>query len=103
MDGFPDDLREVVHEHWGTFPPQNPMIVDLFGIMFFFLFFFAFCGNCFVIYVFLSKKSLRTAVSTIFISEIRLHDNQNFFFRIICSWLTFQFRIFHCSQLKPCQ
>ena len=79
MDGFPDDLREVVHEHWGTFPPQNPMIVDLFGIMFFFLFFFAFCGNCFVIYVFLSKKSLRTAVSIIFVFEIRLHRNDNFF------------------------
>ena len=63
MDGFPDELREVIHEHWGQFPPQNPMIIDLFGIMFFFLAFFSFCGNGFVIYVFLSKKSLRTPVS----------------------------------------
>ena len=63
MDGFPDDLREVIHEHWGQFPPQNPMMIDLFGIMFFFLAFFSFFGNGFVIYVFLSKKSLRTPVS----------------------------------------
>ena len=63
MDGFPDELRGVIHEHWGQFPPQNPMIIDLFGIMFFFLAFLSFCGNGFVIYVFLSKKSLRTPVS----------------------------------------
>ena len=65
MDGFPDELREVVHEHWGTFPPQNPLIVDLFGVMFFCLAFFAFFGNGFIIVVFLSKKSLRTPVSII--------------------------------------
>ena len=63
MDGFPDELREVIHEHWGKFPPQNPMIIDLFGIMFFFLAFLSFFGNGFVIYVFLSNKSLRTPVS----------------------------------------
>jgi hypothetical protein len=25
----------VVHPHWGTFPPQHPLITDLFGVIFF--------------------------------------------------------------------
>ena len=31
LDNFPDDLREVVHPHWGNFPPQHPLIVDFLG------------------------------------------------------------------------
>lgn len=63
MDHFPDELREVVHNHWGTFPPQHPLVVDLFGILFFVLTFASFFGNGLVIYVFLATKSLRTPVS----------------------------------------
>ena len=65
MDHFPDELREVVHNHWGTFPPQHPLVVDLFGILFFVLTFASFFGNGLVIYVFLATKSLRTPVSII--------------------------------------
>ena len=66
MDHFPDELREVVHNHWGTFPPQHPLVVDLFGILFFVLTFASFFGNGLVIYVFLATKSLRTPVSICF-------------------------------------
>ena len=66
MDHFPDELREVVHNHWGTFPPQHPLVVDLFGILFFVLTFASFFGNGLVIYVFLATKSLRTPVSITF-------------------------------------
>ena len=63
MDDFPDDLREVAHNHWGTFPPQHPLITDLFGIFFFIIWFISFFGNSIVILVFVTTKSLRTPVS----------------------------------------
>ena len=64
LDDFPDELREVVHEHWGNYPPQHPLIKDAFGLLFGMLFIVAFFGNTCVIYVFLGTKSLRTPVST---------------------------------------
>ena len=63
MDGFPDELREVVDNHWEQFPPQHPMVIDFFGVLFFFLFLICFFGNALVIYVFLTSKDLRTPVS----------------------------------------
>ncbi len=62
LDGFPEDLKSVVHEFWGTFPPQHPLITDLFGVIFFFLWLLSFFGNGCVIYIFLCTKSLRTPV-----------------------------------------
>ena len=63
MDGFPDELREVVDNHWEQFPPQHPMVIDFFGVLFFFLFLICFFGNALVIYVFLTSKDLRTPVN----------------------------------------
>ena len=63
MDGFPEELRSVVHDHWGNFPPQHPLIPDLFGVIFFFLFIVSFLGNGCVIYVFLATPKLRSPVS----------------------------------------
>ena len=60
MDNFPEELREVVHDHWTQFPPQHPLVVDMFGLFFLFLTFICLFGNGLVIYVFLSTKSLRT-------------------------------------------
>ena len=62
-DGIPDDVMEVVDEHWSSFPPANPLIPHFFGIMFFFLWMMSFVGNGLVIYIFLKVKSLRTPVS----------------------------------------
>ena len=63
-DGIPDDVMEVVDEHWSNFPPANPLIPHFFGIMFFFLWMMSFVGNGLVIFIFLKVKSLRTPVST---------------------------------------
>ena len=63
FDDMPDELREVVDDYWGTFPPQHPLIKDAFGVMFGLLFIISFFGNGCVLYVFLGTKSLRTPVS----------------------------------------
>ena len=63
MDGFPEELRSVVHDHWGNFPPQHPLISDLFGVIFFFLWIVSFLGNGCVMYVFLATPKLRSPVS----------------------------------------
>ena len=74
MDDFPDELRSVVHPHWGNYPPQHPLIKDAFGLLYGMLFIVAFCGNTCVIYVFLGTKNLRTPV-TVTISAEALPDN----------------------------
>jgi len=73
LDDFPDDLRDVVHEFWGRFPPQHPLISDGFGLLFFFLWMMSTFGNGLVIYIFLSTKTLRTA-SNIFIVNLAFSD-----------------------------
>ena len=62
-DGIPEDVMEVVDEHWASFAPANPLIPHFFGIMFFFLWMVSFVGNGLVIYIFMKVKSLRTPVS----------------------------------------
>ena len=62
LDDFPDELRSVVHEHWGKYPPQHPLIKDAFGLLFGMLFIVALFGNLCVIYVFMGTKRLRTPV-----------------------------------------
>ena len=73
MDGFPDEIRDVVHDHWATFPPQHPLVVDLFGIFFFVLTVASIFGNGLVIYVFLTTKSLRMPTN-MFIINLALAD-----------------------------
>ena len=64
FDDMPDELREVVDEYWGQFPPQHPLIKDAFGVLFGLLYIVAFFGNGCVLFVFLTTKSLRTPVSS---------------------------------------
>ena len=75
MDGFPEELKGVVHEHWGTFPPQHPLIPDLFAIVFFFLWCISFFGNGCVVYIFLASPKLRTPVRTSQCREIHKSTN----------------------------
>ena len=62
-DNLPEDLNEVVHPHWSTFPPQHPLIIHGFGIFLFLSWLVNFIGNSLVVYVFLTTKELRTPVS----------------------------------------
>ena len=70
MDNFPEDLREVVSDHWAQFPPQHPLIVDFFGILFFCLTITNLFANSLVIYVFLANKDLRTPVRIVWCTHL---------------------------------
>ena len=61
-DRLPEELKSVAHEYWGTFPPQHPLIADVFAIFLFLSWIINFTGNFCVLFVFLTTKELRTAV-----------------------------------------
>ena len=63
MYNFPEELREVVNDHWSQFPPQHPLVADIFGILFLVLTVVNFISNFLVIYVYLGTEELRTPVS----------------------------------------
>ena len=42
----------MAHEHWGTFPPANPLIRHFIGLLFFLLWLMNCLGNGMVIYIF---------------------------------------------------
>jgi r-opsin len=85
LDDFPDELRSVVHEHWGKYPPQHPLIKDAFGLLFGMLFIVALFGNLCVIYVFMGTKRLRTP-SNFFIVNLAFSD--------LCMYTTQAFPLF---------
>ena len=62
MYNFPEELREVVNDHWSQFPPQHPLVADIFGILFFVLTVVNFIANSLVIYVYLGTEELKTPV-----------------------------------------
>ena len=33
LDGIPKDVLDFIHPHWGNFPPQHPLIVNVVGIV----------------------------------------------------------------------
>ena len=62
LDGLPEDMQDMVHSYWGTFPPQNPLIGDVFGLVLFVLWVISFFGNGLILWIFLTTKELRTPV-----------------------------------------
>lgn len=52
MDGAPADMREIIHPHWATFPPQNQMINGLLAFLYFVFWIVNGFGNTAVISVF---------------------------------------------------
>jgi len=73
LDGIPKETLSMIHEHWGSFPPQHPLILHVVGICFFFLWVINFFGNGCVIYIFLKTKSLRTPTN-MFVVNLALSD-----------------------------
>ena len=62
MDNFPEELREVVNDHWTQFPPQHPFIIQAFGIFFLILTVLCLIGNLLLVYVFLTTPKLKVPV-----------------------------------------
>ena len=56
LDGIDKDTMEVIDEHWGSFPPQHPLINHIVGICFFFLWCINLFGNGSVCYIFLKVR-----------------------------------------------
>jgi len=73
LDGVDREAMEVIHEHWGSFPPQHPLINHVVGICFFFLWIVNFFGNGSVCYIFLKVKNLRTP-SNMFVVNLAFSD-----------------------------
>merc|ERR1719419_1099666 len=73
LDGVPEETKEFIHEYWSKFPPQNPLILDIAGVFFFFLWSLNLFGNGTIIYVFLKTKTLRTS-SNIFVINLAFSD-----------------------------
>ena len=64
---------KVIHEHWGTFPPQPFLVNHIVGFCYIFLFLINIIGNGSVVYIFLKVESLRTA-SNIFVINLAISD-----------------------------
>jgi len=73
LDGIPQETLKIISKHWGSFPPQHPLVLHVVGICFFFLWMVNFFGNGCVIYIFLKTKSLRTPTN-MFVVNLALSD-----------------------------
>ena len=52
-DGAPEEVLEMTHEYWTTFPPSHPAVQHFTGLIFFLLWVVSIAGNSLVIYIFL--------------------------------------------------
>ncbi|XP_066962912.1 compound eye opsin BCRH2-like [Macrobrachium rosenbergii] len=73
MDLVPDNVRPMIHEHWSKFPPVNPMWHYLLAGIYMILGFLSFFGNGIVMYLFLTKKSLRSPAN-MFVVNLSFSD-----------------------------
>ena len=60
LDMVRPEMRHLVSDHWGQFPPMNPLWHSILGFAIFCLGLISIIGNYVVISVFTSTKSLRT-------------------------------------------
>lgn len=60
LDMVRPEMRHLVSDHWGQFPPMNPLWHSILGFTIFCLGLISMIGNYVVISVFTSTKSLRT-------------------------------------------
>ena len=59
---MPEELREVTPRIWDQYPPNHPLLIDMFAVVIFILLAINVFGNSLVIYIFCAEKSLRTPV-----------------------------------------
>jgi len=73
MDMVPDDVKPLIHSHWNNFPPVNPMWHYLLAGIYIILGILSFFGNGVVIYLFTTKKSLRSPAN-MFVVNLAFSD-----------------------------
>ncbi|ROT69741.1 opsin [Penaeus vannamei] len=73
MDFVPDDVKPLIHSHWSNFPPVNPMWHYMLAGIYVVLGFLSFFGNGVVMYLFLSKKRLRSPAN-MFVVNLAFSD-----------------------------
>lgn len=73
VDLVPDHIRPLIHEHWNSFSPVNPMWHYVLGFIYIILGFIAIFGNGLVIYLWMKTKNLQTP-SNLLVVNLGLSD-----------------------------
>ncbi|XP_064091261.1 compound eye opsin BCRH1-like [Macrobrachium nipponense] len=68
VDFVPEHIKHMVHQHWYSFPPVNPMWHYLLGVVYIFLGFFSIVGNGLVIYLYMKSKELKTPANLLIVN-----------------------------------
>ncbi|XP_071516882.1 compound eye opsin BCRH1-like [Panulirus ornatus] len=68
VDFVPETIKSMVHQHWYSFPPVNPMWHYLLGVIYIFLGFFSIVGNGLVIYLYTKSKALKTPANLLVVN-----------------------------------
>merc|ERR1712002_1130772 len=68
VDFVPENLKHLVHGHWYSFPPVNPMWHYLLGVIYIFLGFFSIVGNSLVIYLYMKASHLKTPANMLVVN-----------------------------------
>nr|BAG80982.1 opsin [Triops longicaudatus] len=64
-DVAPLDMHHLLHSHWDSYPPADPRIHYLLGMLYFFLGIAACVGNVLVLHIFGKHKNLRSPTNTL--------------------------------------
>jgi len=68
VDFVPEHLKHLVHQHWYSFAPVNPMWHYLLGVIYIFLGFFSIIGNSLVIYLYMKASHLKTPANMLVVN-----------------------------------
>ncbi|KAK4301081.1 hypothetical protein Pmani_026751 [Petrolisthes manimaculis] len=87
-DLVPDHIKHMIHQHWTTFPPVNPMWHYLLGIIYIILGSISIFGNGMVLLLFMKNRNLRTPanymVANLALSDLCMMLSQFPFFAYNC-------------------
>jgi len=87
-DMVPEHMRHLIHPHWDSFPPVNPMWHYLLGVIYLILGAISIFGNGMVLLLFMKNKNLRTPAN---------HLVANLAFSDMCMMLSqFPFFAYNC-------
>lgn len=73
VDFVPEDMKDLIHPHWNTFPPVNPMWHYVLGIVYIILGIISLLGNGVVIKLFTQCKELR-GTANMFVVNLAFSD-----------------------------